>query len=107
MFLVSMCVRKRSANAGAACWRTIPIFQRSESWTARWPLPSPSGAAVREAALSEEMADLEQSDHGLASRMRQDGQPHGALLDIHDARRWIALGKDLLDLVCIQRFENM
>ena len=32
---------------------------------------------------------------GLFARMRQDGQPDGALLDIHDARSWIALSKDL------------
>jgi len=54
----------------------------------RWQL-------ARQAALAEEMADLEEGDHRLFSRMRQDRQPDGALLDIHDAHGWIPLGKDL------------
>jgi hypothetical protein len=48
-----------------------------------------------ETALAEEMAGVEHSGHGFFSRMRQDRQPHSALLDKHHARRWIALGKDL------------
>ena len=37
----------------------------------------------------------EEGDHGFLSCLRQDGQPDGAVLDIHDVRGWIALGKDL------------
>jgi hypothetical protein len=49
---------------------------------------------ARQAALAEEMADLEEGDHRLFACMRQDGEPDGTRLDIHDARRRIALGED-------------
>ena len=38
--------------------------------------------------------DLEEGDYRLFARMRQDGEPDGTRLDIHDARRWLALGED-------------
>jgi hypothetical protein len=50
---------------------------------------------ARKAALAEEMADIEEGNHSLFASVRQDRQPDGAFLDIHDARGWIALRKDL------------
>jgi hypothetical protein len=75
MFLVSMCVRKRSAKAG----------ERRRSHPLR---------LARQAALAEEMSGLEERDYRLLARMRQDGQPDGPPLDVHDARRRMALGED-------------
>lgn len=60
---------------------------------------------ARQAALAEEMACVENGDHGLFPRVRQDRQTHDALLDIDDARGRIALSKDrcsgsALDALC-------
>lgn len=40
------------------------------------------------------MADLEEGDHCLFARVRQDGEPDGARLDVHDARRRLTLAED-------------
>ena len=49
---------------------------------------------TRKAALAEEMAFIEHGDHGFLSGVRQNRQPHGAFLDIHDACGRIALSKN-------------
>ena len=46
------------------------------------------------ATLAKEMARLEHSNYGFFARVRHDGQPDDALLEIHDGRGRIALSKD-------------
>lgn len=49
---------------------------------------------TRQTTFTEEMACIDQGDHGLFPCVRHGGQPYCAFLDVHDARSRISLGKD-------------
>jgi len=97
MFLASMCVRKRSAKAAFA-WSWAHHLRLLDNENGARPHCQRRRHPLRlagKAPFAEEMANVNQRNHRLFSRVRQDRQPDRALLDVHDARGWIALREDL------------
>jgi hypothetical protein len=72
----------------------FPASRRLRSCTGPLPSQWPSAATGPQGTPHRRMACIEHGDHGLSFGVRQGREPHGALLDVHDARGRIALTKD-------------